>query len=390
MLAELLATEMSIGGGGQLASFEGVSLRYILLGTVATIGICRIVLGHRIPVVYAKTMALVLFYICYGVALGLYNAYPMNDVMAAAGQYSAWLILPYLITELTVGKIKKIDSIFIWSGLGLASIYLLYQIACFVGMLDPQLFFEIYNDSTEFFFRGTQYFFYKGFTYFAVSALLIVGIFKHFKGIALLILIAATALMSLRGFMAALIIALLFDCYFYGQKKTFFWIASVSAVGLAVAFLYIPNSIDGFAEIRNASDEYRQNDIQTVLEKSNVVSVLFGNGFGMNINDRAFLENSYVDIYVKTGLIGLILYVVSIINLFLVSDIGLRCNRNQSRLKAYFSVIIFLLLVSVTNPFINNTIGIFLIMYFAVASNSSNINALGQGKFELARSTREA
>lgn len=368
MLAELLALEMSLGGGGQLLNFDGITLRYAIVATAIFVGFYRVMDGMKIPNVFCVVMLIILLFVTSGIFVGLINGHPVSDVITAASQFAIWIIYPYLIVSLSVNNINKIDNIFVYSGLFLAVLYITYQIACFFDIVDPFAFFQIARDSSEFFFRGNQYFFYKGFVYFAVSAVLINSMWKEKRDTAILILFSATALMAMRGFIAALMLAIFYNLYMLDQRKRMLLMALVGIVAIGVAFYYVPGSIDGFEAIREASDNYRANDLNTVVENVGFVNLLLGDGFGSRVNDRLFLENSYVDIFVKTGVIGLLLYLSAIFIPFISALRKYRsisCNRSV----AYFTVVVFLLLVSLTNPFINNTIGIFLIMYFSIAFN---------------------
>jgi hypothetical protein len=78
-------------------------------------------------------------------------------------------------------------------------------------------------------------------------------------------------------------------------------------------------------------------------------SILFGNGFGTELDSKKHhQENSYLDILVEQGLIGLTLYILLLGNCLLY-------------VKTHFPLVVSisaLSLTSITNPYINNPLGI--------------------------------
>jgi O-antigen ligase len=85
---------------------------------------------------------------------------------------------------------------------------------------------------------------------------------------------------------------------------------------------------------------------------------VIGNGFGVALESRlGHQENSYVDILVEQGLVGLGLYVL----LFYQVLRGLLAYKNTVYL-AFASYILGLIVTSATNPYINNPMGIILIV----------------------------
>lgn len=367
MLIKILALEMSLGGGGQLFLFSGISTRYIILILCTLLGIINLFLGFKIPRAFLYSLIAISLYLTIGFLVGLINGYSIESILSVMLQYSTWSLLIFILSYLSYNKIVIIDRIFIFSGLFLASLYLTYQIGCFVGISAPDKIYESFGESTEFFFRGEQYFFYKGFFYFGIAALLLNNENTKFKSFLIFILITATALMSLRGLLFALLISLIIQFFLLKKYIQLSLFASFGIISIFIAFVAIPNSIDSFGALRALSDENRINDILTVLNNVNLVNLFIGNGFGSLINDRILIENSFLDIFVKTGLFGLMLYIFPILFILYLYfprnyDFELR-----NRCIGYFSCLIFILFSSLTNPFINNTIGIFLINYILVA-----------------------
>lgn len=367
MLIYLLAFDFSLGGGGQIFSYDGLSARYFIVGMATIIGLWDFLCNKKLNIRYIYSILFVLIFIIIGIIMGLINNYPLPLIFEVSSKYFLWVILPYLIFNINKENLKNINNIFIYSGLTLACAYNLLQILYFSNILNPALFFDKFNQSSEIFFRGQIYFFYKGFIYFVVSGYLIINAKKRFIDIQILLITTAVALISVRGFLVFYIVILICLLYISGYRyKSFFYIA-IGFIAVIVSFYYIPNSIEGFSQIRDSSDEYRFNDIKIIIENTDFIKLIFGNGFGSEVNGRIYTENSYIDIFTKTGVFGLFCYLSAIfIIIFFKFPDNFKTNKN---IFSYYAIILFLLFESLSNPFINNSIGIFLIMYFSVCLN---------------------
>jgi len=89
-------------------------------------------------------------------------------------------------------------------------------------------------------------------------------------------------------------------------------------------------------------------------------SGFFGSGFGQILSLRpSHLENSYLDIFMEQGVIGISLYVLLFVYIFCAFRKAYR-NRllEKHLLDALFGGYVGLLLLTATNPYINNPLGI--------------------------------
>jgi hypothetical protein len=85
---------------------------------------------------------------------------------------------------------------------------------------------------------------------------------------------------------------------------------------------------------------------------------LIGDGFGSYINDRLNIENTYLWVLWKTGILGLIFWLMPfVLSTFYYQQI--RFGRHDYELASalYYSLVL-VYIQTATNPFLNNPIGL--------------------------------
>ena len=134
---------------------------------------------------------------------------------------------------------------------------------------------------------------------------------------------------------------------------------------------YMANTLD-FSRVLNLSTDTGVKSRITVLDESIQVinnSPIIGNGFGTELpSKKQHQENSFLDIFVEQGLIGLFCYLL----------VFYFCLVNFKAYTALKVALISIAFMSMTNPYINNPIGIGLII-LVLTLNSSYINS-SQGR----------
>ncbi|KAF7962937.1 hypothetical protein AWV80_15710 [Cupriavidus sp. UYMU48A] len=106
--------------------------------------------------------------------------------------------------------------------------------------------------------------------------------------------------------------------------------------------------------------------MQYIYQHTDLNSLLLGHGFGASINDRGRIEIAWAEIFFKQGLLGLgvwLYWLCQVVNMYYAFD-----DEKRSMLRPYFSTTLFVMVISFTNPFMNNSIGLaaLLISYFAI------------------------
>ena len=245
-------------------------------------------------------------------------------------------------------------------------------------------FYYFIIDAGELFFRGETTFFYKGFLYMCIG--FIFFCFNKTKGktTALVFLGLAIVLSFTRGF----IFALLLTGFTYSVVKMR-WMNSIVYITVALMLVLFSNvAIEKLSALldqsrqpapqanspktnhapppntkllgdRNFSDAGRAQQAKEVLSQITPVSLFVGHGFGIGIPSRpVHMEISYLEIFHKQGLIGLCLWGYIF---FLLLKRYLSATPSTSA-DAFFCAGVFVYCQSLTNQFVNNPIGMSMVL----------------------------
>jgi len=94
--------------------------------------------------------------------------------------------------------------------------------------------------------------------------------------------------------------------------------------------------------------------------------MLFGHGFGAQVLGRGMIEITYANVFIKQGLIGIVFWLLPAVYLVwqlrLIRDAALR-----SLAMPYVMAAALVYVVSLTNPFLTNPIGLAVVLIAMVA-----------------------
>ena len=99
---------------------------------------------------------------------------------------------------------------------------------------------------------------------------------------------------------------------------------------------------------------------------ADAMTVLFGHGLGTGVLGREIIEITYVNVLVKQGLIGIVFWFLPAVYL----TWQMRLIRNavlRALAMPYFMAAAFVYVVSITNPFLTNPIGMAVVLIAMVA-----------------------
>ncbi len=139
----------------------------------------------------------------------------------------------------------------------------------------------------------------------------------------------------------------------------------VMSVGLAVITLGLVMgsnsfSIDDLVAMgdRLQSVTQRLEDMSYIVRHLDISTLIFGEGLGSYINFRPNIENSYLWALWKLGLLGLTFWLLPLLVctwFFVQIRFG---SAVHSLATAYYGGVLVLYIVTISNPFINNPIGL--------------------------------
>lgn len=381
--------ELFVAGGGRLFEIGALTLRMILF--LLNIGIISIlyVYRRRIPryVIVISVSVLVIF--VFHTILGLANKAPLGYIaedLKPLSYFFSILFFSYYIDS--KARVDLIISLLKNTSLVMAIAYIIIQILFFLGKIDWFWFYNYANTQlspSDFIFRGYDgFFFYKGFLYMIVGMIFwIHSPRSKKKSLAVLILAIAMILTGTRGF-------ILMFCLLYGLFYGIPMILKLNVKMMILAGLVIFGSLYFFANMeigdKNLSDSIRYQQLDQVFQDIGPISLFIGHGFGVGVPIRpVHMEIGYLETFHKQGILGLMLW--GLFFLLLYNAYVKKKNFSEIR-KSFFLAVLFVIILSTTNPFFNNPIGIS--MFMIALASLKVLNRIDESTSEIIAQKRNA
>lgn len=395
----IVLAELVIGGGGRLFVFGPLTLRMILFAMAMFITLIHVILGEKLQPDFRNVIIAFVIVYLIAIAIGILNGAERKLWWEDIRPLLYIFMLSFFYFSVKRNNSVSAASTVIKAGsLVLAFTFFICLVLIHSGVIP---FLDFYNPaiaSTEFFFRGELTFFYKGFLFLCVGF-----IFYDFAAVKSNriwqgLLLIAIILTFTRGFLFAL--ALTYSVYYFLSAR--WWKTGIAlAVALLVAFsgkiiieqssLAIYRMLHEEAPVpitespksnspdenvpskplvpseantdllgdRAYSDRGRKVQIQEVWERTTPVSFLIGHGLGNGIPSRpVHMEISYLEIFHKQGMIGMCFW-GWILFLLLKKYKQVSTSRIAT---AFFLSSVFVFFQSLTNQYINNPIGLSVIL----------------------------
>jgi len=372
----LILVELCLGGGGRFTAIGPVSLRMILFSMALAMSVPLLINKKSIP---SEIWKLIIGFVCMiliATMVGWIKQNPKNLIYEDVKPLSYFFVLPFfylIIDDVMITKVIKAIKV---SSIFMAAIFILLLVLINSDIIPFLDFYRATLKSEEIFYRGEVTFFYKGFLLFGIGA-----IFYYFadhskwRKYFLLVLVIAIILSVTRGLLISL--AFTFSIYFFFTNS--YWRASVG-IALVVIFVVWGSDIilsgsrsfdarlnnKSYNEAdpyllgdRNYSDNGRVTQAKEVWQELSISSCLLGHGFGEGTSSRpVHMEISYLEIFHKQGLTGLIFW-GSLAGTILVQY---RKAIASPAANAFFFSALFIFVESLTNQYINNPIGMSMLL----------------------------
>lgn len=375
----LLATvllELFLGGNGYLIAIGGLRLRVILsifcMGWVAmrfTSGI-----SVKLPRQIWGLFFLFLIVTAFGTLVGLTNDSRIGAVVnELRGLLYFPMILFFAIAIRDQKDIALVTRLIVGCGIVQAFLYLSLLLVAYSGLVSYSSIYLFLRESDEFIFRHNPEsgfflgFFYKGAFHLCIAALfLLLDPIKKNKWIALMML-AAIALTLSRGLAAALLLSLISGVFFVPRRN---WVVLLMASGFIMGTVFLFTGLFGLLQ-RPVSDSVRLADLNIIWTELNVTMLLIGKGIGAIIGQRERIEMTYLEVFYKQGLVGLILW-GSV--LFTIFNAFRRVQGTLRRQQAFVFLLaaLFVYFATATNTFLTGSIGMCIVLISAVVLLAMN------------------
>jgi hypothetical protein len=353
--------ELVLMGSGQILKIGPLTLRMILFISGLILSLSVIFIKKRIEKYFVIVISMYsLLSIAVPLLIAVINKNPvpfiLNDLKPLIFFYSI-IFFSLIIKDENI--IIKINQIIKTGAIILAVSYLLAILALYTGLLDFTATYARLDATGEFFFRGSAGFFYKGFLYLCVGVFFFLNKASVKNSSSVALLLTAIILTLTRGFIVTVMLVLvIYLLMFYKNKIVSLIILTAGAI---LIFMYIGIYTDTIGD-KSESDKARYTQVHEVIDETNPFSFFVGYGFGKGTESReGHIEISYLEIFHKQGILGLAFWLILLIWI-LYSYYKAKLNGNKQMALPYLLSCIFVYLQSFTNPFINNPIGMSVIV----------------------------
>ncbi len=376
MIFSAYLIELSIGGNGQMFKLYGIPVRQLIFSIIIFIFICNSISGKKCHLVSSSSLIIfsILCWLLVSAIIGLIRGHDVSLIAGDMKPMLCFLLYRPLFNLISVSRISisSISKIFIFSAFFLSMfslvVYFLIHFNIFGDRVVMQKYLDevfgsgnirtrangsVVHDSLIYVIFGFG-FCYSEFlnkknkiSYLVLIITFMAVIFSLSKGLIISIIISALfiTIKNLKKLLNIKIISLLF--------LPIIFLTILSFYSLDMDRLSYRNiSTDKGMEIRGVT----YNQSMEVISKNPII----GAGFGQKIDIRpAHIENSYLDIIMEQGVIGLILYLVLIFHILtLFRTAYIKAKDRKYLIDAFGGGFFALLFLSCTNPYINNPLGI--------------------------------
>ena len=370
--------ELFIGGSGRLLEVGSGTVRMILFAGCLVVSLITALSNRHKNSGIALAFGLVICYLTVhltALLIGLTKGNDLGTMMVEMQQSLYWLAAPFLALVLSshdmVTHAAKLIRV---SGVVLALGYIGVIVALLLSLIDYRELYIALSSTGEFMFRTETFFFYKGFIYLAISAVFFISTEDKSLLIWGTIVIMALALTLTRGFMLATALSVVL--LLFTQRRWRHLCMALIVISTAAIFIliYMPSQENTISDSRDRSDMVRVEDFSYIVSNTSVKTILIGEGLGTLINDRRQVENTFLWAFWRLGIIGVLFWLTPLILcLVYFTRIG-RHDTNFRLASAYFFSTILIYIQTLSNPYLNNPIGLsfVIIAIFSLRTMSKN------------------
>lgn len=357
-LLYLVVFEASLFGSGQMLHIGPVTAKMILFGLAQVYVLISLFSKDKITWQSVLLLSSAVCVVSLDVCLGLIHGAKSSFILEDTTPLLYFLMLPFF--ELTIRsepRVRAVLRIVLASALIMCVGYAVVLGGLWSGFISP---IELYRyvmtaGKSDFMYDGLSWrVFYKGSLYLGIG----VVIFAFGKGrwnrIGLFVTFVFLILTVTRGFLIALfLVGVLYALVRPGPAvRKVAW-----ALVLAICGLLALRATFNVIGERTVSDDVRLLTIKQVEETVTPLTFFLGHGFGIGVPERPeHMEIAYLEIFQKQGIVGLGWYAFLVV--MLADRFRHAVKYGNDRLAyALFLSGMFVFFESLTNPFINNPIG---------------------------------
>lgn len=357
-LLALVMIEAAILGSGRLVTVGPLTLKMLLFGIAQTYVVYRLVASQsRLKISTLILVGSLFTLISVAAVIGITNGASASSVAEDIKPLSYFCAIAFFeLTIRTQEHIRLVLRLFKVAAVLLSLGYFIIVASVYLGVLPFEVLYDLLkgDEGGDFMFRGSDgLFFYKGALYIGVGVILFAYERRMLSRLALGLGIAALLFTDTRGFFIALgavVATYILTEVKHPAKKAFYCTLGL-AFAIAVYLWFSASAGD-----REASDQVRANTINQVLDDITPASAVLGHGFGIGVPERpVHMESAFLEIFHKQGIIGIAWWLGVLVILCI------RYRKASRKDNPYagplFLCALFVVFESLTNPFMNNPIG---------------------------------
>lgn len=358
-----MSVELFTGGGGRLFVLGPVTLRMGLFA-IALLAAVFVHLRCTDPHKW-KSLPIWLVVGFLGahlpsVLIGLAKGASPQEIFTDLSPMLFWLMAPFFALVLkSEPMVHRTATLIHWSAVGMAVVYLVVYMALATRMSIVDGFHPWADKTGEISFRNHQMFFYKGFLYLGIGTVFLAARGGRWQGVWLSVMVAALSLTLTRGFVVATSLASVLLLVTMRRKRALVVALGVIALVMYAVWVYLPSLDNGHMLVqRGISNSIRTHDLLFMKAHFDVSNLVFGEGMGTYINGRLSIENSYLTILWKMGLVALMFWLVPLgIALYYFRKIS-KTSTVYRLACAFFFGLVLVYVQTGSNPYLNNPIGL--------------------------------
>ncbi len=356
--------ELVIGGGGRFLEVGPLSFRMLFFAFSLSVSFLYCLYKKKIKRNVAVILFVVTILLIFSSIVGVVNhaetSLLFSDLKPLLFFY---MLLFFSLVIKDLKDIEKVISIIKKGAIVMGVIYILVIALLFLGKIDFATFYSKQYEIGEVLFKGDSLFFYKGFIYICIGFFFFLFSTSKYKNSILLFLFSCIVLTLTRGFI--LFTSLIFIYYIFFINKNIFkkWVMFL-LLGITVITV-IPFFLQILGD-KSESDNVRFLLIDQVIFGITPLSLLIGHGFGIGVEIRPeHMEISFLNIFHKQGLIGVTFWLGLFFYIFFMYH-NIKDKDYKKVGLPFLLGVIFVILQSTTNPYMNNPIGLSLILITVV------------------------
>jgi hypothetical protein len=352
--------EASIGGGGRLFPIGPMTLRMIIFALCIFVSFSFIFIRRKADGVVLGQYIAFSFIACIlpSIIVGVIRQEQVIDILGQIMPMLYFLMGPFIGSVILSEKDVIITkNIIINCGFLVAASTLFLMIGLYLGIIPFNIFYSFTEGSEEFIFRGNWIFFYKGTFFVAIALIFVLNSGSKYRVVKIITMASAIAITLTRGFLIAVTFVYLLSAL---RRRKMFELISILFIASAAIFFWYDSILENIFYNTRRSDSIlaRSLDTDVFFANFNMYTLTVGNGPSSLLNEKLEIENSYLTVWWKFGTLGILFFLAPLFIAIRFLKEALNNRQNAEDAWSFFYGIVFLYIVTATNPFINNSIGI--------------------------------